>query len=69
MKPLEPYCRKAAKMALKRLRVSKPKPRVVRTQQPQCAWWGGCSKPSMSDSAFCKRHRNWQRHRDMGVGP
>jgi len=38
MRPPERYWRKAAKRALKRLRISKPKPRVVRTTPPRP--WG-----------------------------
>jgi hypothetical protein len=56
MRPPERYWRKAAKRALKRLRIRKPKPRVVRTTPPACAWFG-CHRLPVGNSTFCGYHR------------
>lgn len=64
MRPPDRYWRKAAKRALKALRISKPKPRVVRTQ-PQACSWPGCHKLPVGNSTLCGFHRKWSRYEPM----
>lgn len=65
MKPAkERYSRRAAKRALKVLRLSKPhRTRKIKTQPPRCDW-PACGGRRQDGSAFCRRHRHGIDHKE-----